>query len=831
MRSGFGMRRVCFVTNELYPMAPGGIGRLMYNFRIANDRAGRPVEMHYLFPASFAPRLEEIQAALGDSAVAHVCPPPGTAAGVFPELAALLDRSGWDHRRAIGEALDYHFGLIEAERRIGGPFDVIEFPDYGGWAYVALQAKAAGLRFRDSRIAVRLHSTFGLISAHEPYYHRPSAYLAALCDQERYCLAKADIVVGHLASIARCNAEHYGFDAEWLARVVIEFPPILLDDALLEIGQAAQPDGQPPCFVFSSRLQPFKRPDRLINAAARLARDNPALDFTAQLVSYGWDENYIAHLRSLVPPDLAERITIWRDRPAEERNAVLARGIIVVPSDYESLCLFAYEAAQLGRPVILSRDCTAFGQGPRWVDGVNCLMFDGDFPGLAETMRRALEWRPSAVVDATPDTPYWETLPPAPPPPAPAPRAAMAARGRIRIVAHGFASPETLSAFMLRLAHARLLGAEVTVLLPEHATAAAPGLIATLMDAGHDIRPTTGIELRPAELQETLALLPEPHVLLLPGEYMVLPAFMEAALRCLDANPEADLVSAHVRRTDAAGRSTGFEVFMGGLPSLALRSPLVAPPAAVLRRETALRLGFDERARGHWWSEFSRRLVGEGGEVHILQAPLLDFTGTGPLAGTTPPLDATVADRVGLRAGLPERLLAVDASAGGDPWQSEPFEVMTGPQLRYGRRLLPADWSGRNWEPVCFRDDLGAFQVHPLGADMTLAAIELLPKRPVRFLRCRLRNAHADNAGFEVCLAASQEPQPMETLLRMGQLHAPEGLPRSNWERMPAGRTLDLSLALPAACARPRLLYVATRLSPGSSDRFVWAVLDRIEFH
>ena len=31
---------VCIVSNEIYPIDKGGIGRLMYNFAIANARSG-----------------------------------------------------------------------------------------------------------------------------------------------------------------------------------------------------------------------------------------------------------------------------------------------------------------------------------------------------------------------------------------------------------------------------------------------------------------------------------------------------------------------------------------------------------------------------------------------------------------------------------------------------------------------------------------------------------------------------------------------------------------------------------------------------------------------
>ena len=162
-------------------------------------------------------------------------------------------------------------------------------------------------------------------------------------------------------------------------------------------------------FIFSSRLQPFKRPDTFVRAAVRLLRDDPACTSLFHVASYGWDQTYIQWLQGLVPVDLRLRIHFHPTLTQEERAQLLRRSIVVIPSIYESLCLFAYESAMVGLKVILNRECAAFGEGPRWADGMNCLMFDGNYIDLARIMKTALTWSPSGLVDATPDVPYWET--------------------------------------------------------------------------------------------------------------------------------------------------------------------------------------------------------------------------------------------------------------------------------------------------------------------------------------------------------------------------------------------------------------------------------------
>ena len=44
------IRKVCFVTSELYPLTAGGIGRLVHNIIRNALRAKLPVEFHVLVP-------------------------------------------------------------------------------------------------------------------------------------------------------------------------------------------------------------------------------------------------------------------------------------------------------------------------------------------------------------------------------------------------------------------------------------------------------------------------------------------------------------------------------------------------------------------------------------------------------------------------------------------------------------------------------------------------------------------------------------------------------------------------------------------------------------
>src|SRR5205807_10052000 len=123
--------------------------------------------------------------------------------------------------------------------------------------------------------------------------------------------------------------------------------------------------------------------------------------------SYGWDEIYIDWLKRLVPVRWQDRIMFVDECSEQERVRLMAKSILVIPSDYESLCLHAFEARQLGIPLILNRLCRAFGEEQgHWHKDKDCLFFEGDFVSLAQAMKRSLEWKPDRAAAAPlPDAP------------------------------------------------------------------------------------------------------------------------------------------------------------------------------------------------------------------------------------------------------------------------------------------------------------------------------------------------------------------------------------------------------------------------------------------
>ena len=276
-------KSICLVSNEMYPFLPGGIGRLMYNFCERNVERGHPVDLHFLLPAAGGSQQEEeIRAAYAGKARIHFAP----AQSDLNDPLSWAVRHGNAHHPEFAvhysEAWLYHHGLLRAEQALGRPFDLVEWPDFGGWSSAALQAREVGFAHRGTVFAYRLHSSQGLITDAERYSHHPSQWFGALLDLERQGLAQSDLIVGHLSSIVDANAQHYRFDEEWAREAIVEFPPITVDphSSNPEVALGATPD-----FIFSSRLQPFKRPDIFIRAAVMFFERNPDYPGVCRVVS------------------------------------------------------------------------------------------------------------------------------------------------------------------------------------------------------------------------------------------------------------------------------------------------------------------------------------------------------------------------------------------------------------------------------------------------------------------------------------------------------------------------------------------------------------------
>jgi glycosyltransferase involved in cell wall biosynthesis len=796
------MSSICFVTNEIYPLNKGGIGRMLYNIAVENSQCAEPVDIHFLMVWQPDEVQAEIRTALAGLARVWFCPLSGLRHGGWIAAYERSNALTWHYGHAYRQSLMLYAGLREYESHLGHGFDFIEFPDFGGWALASLEAKAAGLAFTGSRIAVRLHSTGGIVGAHQPFYEKNGYWNGCIQDMEYLSLAKADIVVGHLAAIVDHNRTFYGFPQSWADAAIVETPAFDLTETEKQ-GEAsvkAAPCGRD--FIFSSRLQPFKQPDLFIKAALYFLQQHPNYSGNFRLISYGWDERYIESLHQLIPAHASGRVTIETEVSAVERLAAIRSGIVVIPSNYESLCLFAYEASQLSSGLILNGTCLAFAGDDIWRHGENCLKFDGTAQGLAAEMAQALPLElPSKVVPA-PSVPYWQKA---------GPEAALQSTAPVALtlVVHSFGTADDVVA-------------QARDLLPQ--VPAGTRLVFMVAEAWRGIAQPEGCVLywHPGEnvWPEDIAAL----VSQLDGAVAFAPAgtrfeagYLARAARALGSDPSLAAYGAHAELgTD--GRKA-IRIYAGGAPSAAVLANELLPPGAVFRLDRLKSLVASRRILtsaegGAWYDILVRTMALEGMAMVVEPAASIHLAGSHLRAAADGRADAALLARhlsgpEGARPGFVPGLVLKELPA--LPLTEASLDLSHA--LRGVKQVVPVS-NSLDWQPVSYRMKERMLQVHPMSDEPVVCLLPVKSADVADAVGVRVRHFGEGNPGVD---------------FRLYVADTPDSDPRcaSPWQTIMPRETLELEL--PALGALPfDGIYLEARPTDGKDTSYAWTFVDRL---
>lgn len=404
-----------FVTRELFPFTPGGIGRAIANILQTASPAER-AGMAVLYVGD----------GIDEGAFSQVYPEatflawPGTRyAPLGRDGCWYPPRDAFADRPLYWESIHVAQGLQELARR-HGPLDYVEFVDWGAAGVAASQIKALGRDFEGVTLAVRLHTTDSILADFEA--RNPDLAGLSLYDLERKALADCDLVVGQLATVAEAIRTFYGFDeSDWSGRLRIHAPPVLLDTVPLAPASTAFHARTP--LMFTSKLQDIKRPDVFVRGCVEFMRACPEYTGDAVFLAHSFDPAYQASIEALVPKSLRNRIVFARGVGTAARERRIAGSVCIFPSPWESFCLAAYEASLSGAICVLNAANPAFAEGTPWEAGLNCGKFDGSARDLAATLERLFRGGADGLVPVTlpADRPPWQAQP-EPRPAEPAPR-------------------------------------------------------------------------------------------------------------------------------------------------------------------------------------------------------------------------------------------------------------------------------------------------------------------------------------------------------------------------------------------------------------------------
>ncbi|WP_342374629.1 glycosyltransferase [Myxococcus stipitatus] len=611
-------RRVCLVTDELYPFTAGGIGRILHNLIEESLRRTEDVEIHVLFPSYVTVSPLEVEQYFQGKVKAHVARsrPEWDVSfdegGVYPPPGAFTDTPC--HAQSMELLL--HLRRLAAE---GTHFDVIEFPDYRGWAFCAIQEKLLGCGLLESEIVVRLHSTAGILAPFERQVL--SRESLGTFEFERKALLDADLVVAHVPGIAEFNRAYYGFSRTWLDKVVQEFPPVAPKSELVPLRSEGERD-----LLFVTKIQPFKRSDLFIRGAASFMRAFPEYRGNAVLACHTANAAYLTYVQSLIPEDLKPRFIF--SGPSKDRDEMMRQGIVVIPSDYESVNLTAYEASGAGATLVLNGACIAFAPGSPFINGVNCHTFNGTVEGLVETLERA--WRSPTLrpVEWTADVPYWEKERKKPEVSTQARRSGLP-RVSVLITNHNLGRflPETLESvaasnypelevIVVDDASTSAFDHEVLARIEEDAKTGLSGvkLIRNLSNRGLPASRNIGLRAATGE-----------YILPLDADDCISPTFIRMAVEALERHREFDVVVPSTGYFDsdesrAQRRFIDYALFIGDCPSLGMVANRLSCATSLMRRSLFDRIRYNEQMTSYEDWDLYLRLAHAGHRFLVTNA-------------------------------------------------------------------------------------------------------------------------------------------------------------------------------------------------------------------
>lgn len=331
------MARIAFVSREVYPLRPGGIGQFV---TAAATLLADELDVLILTTAMCEEDYRELRRA-GDKRLPPV-PIEFVPEPTWPELES-------------------HFSLMHAySARVytrlrelypdGGP-ELIEFPDYIGEGFVTAQAARTLDPFlARSLVCVRAHTT-GELSGILDGYRDPEFAARATCELERYSLAHADRLIWEGGDVLGAYRRYY--DPERLAPAVRIRYPFL--GAAVEDGadrDFALGVDEPLRLLYVGRLERRKGIQDLVFAVTRRESDDVRLtivggDTPTGPLGVSMREQLLA--TAAEDPRIELRDSVDRpDLPA------LVRGhhAVALPSLWECWPNVGLEALHLNRPLL-----------------------------------------------------------------------------------------------------------------------------------------------------------------------------------------------------------------------------------------------------------------------------------------------------------------------------------------------------------------------------------------------------------------------------------------------------------------------------------------------
>jgi len=365
------MSKICFVSFEIHPTVVGGCGVFLNNAARILLKQGHKVIFLLDIPKKDFNRFNQIDRLnLPFSENCH--------AYHVQQLATGMKYSMRDFK-SIFEYRSYRMHIALSNLYAKDKPDIIEFFEYCGIGYIALNAKLTQHEYQESHLTIRLHSSLELIDSQQPgSIHGIDRYL--MYGLEHHTLRLAETIlypsIRYLEQFYKKNYE------PWFGNTIYSKPPLV--DKLKYSGTHQDPN----IILFYGRLVGSKGVDTFIDAAILYLSNPNHPKRMFYLVGYdsfmppGLTGSYQDYLKIKIPLKLQDFFIFTGHLSWQELEKLLPDVLFaVVPSYFESFCYAAHELYEAGIPLILS-DIPAFQDF--FQHGQNALIFNGSIGDLAK---------------------------------------------------------------------------------------------------------------------------------------------------------------------------------------------------------------------------------------------------------------------------------------------------------------------------------------------------------------------------------------------------------------------------------------------------------------
>lgn len=339
------MSKVCLVTDELFPITHGGCGTLIYNSIYSLLKRGHEVRIladiddrllntfdsnHIVhFPRKDSLRIISVQTLLSEM-------------NSVPEY--LND--------GLTQSLRFYLALERLFDQDPQFSDIVEFPDYKGYAYHTLSGRLAGALPKQLYIYIRLHLPMEWADDSAPLISPVGENRLLTYGLERWCLAQCDRVLVPSSALDKMLHEHYRVRASLVS------PPSLEAMNLTE----RVPNEKPNIVLFLARLAPQKGAELFIKAAVSWLETDRDISRELRFVIAGPDiyngpdgGSMSQFLMRLVPTAYRSCFEFSGNVDHGALSKLIPSVLFAVfPTRAETFCYGARELASMGVPIICS---------------------------------------------------------------------------------------------------------------------------------------------------------------------------------------------------------------------------------------------------------------------------------------------------------------------------------------------------------------------------------------------------------------------------------------------------------------------------------------------